>query len=109
MPTSRPLKPLVAEGDVWLKYTTWLLLAAERPGSQPGSTLPETVARRSYSSVWRPVDRCSTASTSRITQGFPTEWRAIRWVLYCSNRRCKLDLGCVSPIDPESVVLGKRG
>ena len=28
--------------------------------------------------VWRPVDRCSTASTSKITQDFLTEWQAIR-------------------------------
>src|SRR5947208_17168191 len=69
----------VVEGDVWLKYTTWSLLAAERPGSRPGSTPRETVAGRSYSSVSRPVDRCSTASTSGITQGFPKEWREIRW------------------------------
>src|SRR5215475_5443989 len=89
--TSRLLHPLMVEGDLWLRYTTWSLLAAERPGSRPESTLRETVARRSYLSAWRPVDKCSTASISRITQGFPTEWRDIRWVPCCSNRRCNLD------------------
>ena len=59
----------------------------ERPGSRPGSMLRETVVGRSYSSVSRLVDRCSTVNTLKITQDFPMEWRDTRWVPCCSNRR----------------------